>query len=199
MESGILEGYILGLISKEEREEVERLMESQEEIRLEVFRISQEIEGFAKKQAIPPDVTIKPLLMGIIDYDTRIGNGEVVTNPPVLGENSKIEDYADWLNREDMVLPHNFNEEIHLKIIGYNAEKTTGILWLKSGAPPETHETELERFLIVEGTCDIIIGNKVHSLVAGDFLEIPLFIEHRVKVTSSILCKAILERFSVAA
>lgn len=199
MESGILEGYVLGIISTEERKEVERLMESQEEIRLEVYRISQEIEAFALKQAVAPDVTIKPSLMGIIDYDTRIVGGEAVTNPPVLHTKSKIEDYADWLNRKDMVLPPNFDDEIYLKIIGHSAEKMTGILWLRSGAPPETHETELEKFLIVEGACDITIGDKVHSLVAGDFLEIPLFIEHNVKVTSSILCKVILERFSVAA
>jgi mannose-6-phosphate isomerase-like protein (cupin superfamily) len=52
----------------------------------------------------------------------------------------------------------------------------------------------MEHFLIVEGTCDITIGDKVHHLVPGDYLSIPLYIDHDVKVTSITPCKVILQR-----
>jgi mannose-6-phosphate isomerase-like protein (cupin superfamily) len=61
-------------------------------------------------------------------------------------------------------------------------------------SPAEIHHDEYERFLIVEGTCDITIEKKVHHLKSGDFLAIPLFANHTVKVTSNIPCKAILQR-----
>ena len=61
-------------------------------------------------------------------------------------------------------------------------------------APEEIHTNEFERFLIVEGSCDIQIGETVHQLQAGDFLSIPLFENHFVTVTSSIPCKVILQR-----
>ena len=59
---------------------------------------------------------------------------------------------------------------------------------------PEIHTKEYERFLIIEGTCDIKIGDDVFHLKAGDYKEIPLFIEHSLIVTSDIPCKVILQR-----
>ena len=144
--------------------------------------------------AITPDVTIKPFLIATIDYTERLQNGEAPTFPPLLHEGSSLSDYSEWLNRADLALPNGLNEEFHAKIIGYTPEATTAIIWLKHGAPIEVHENELERFMIVEGTCDIIIGEEVHQLAAGDFLAIPLHQPHSVKVTSAIPCKLILQR-----
>ncbi len=58
------------------------------------------------------------------------------------------------------------------------------------------HTHELEKFLILEGTCDITIEDEVYSLKAGDFLSIPLYNKHDVKVTSLNPCKAILQRIA---
>ena len=61
-------------------------------------------------------------------------------------------------------------------------------------SPIEVHTNELESFLILEGTCDITIGEEVHHLVTGDFISIPLHIGHSLIVTSNIPCKVILQR-----
>ena len=63
-------------------------------------------------------------------------------------------------------------------------------------APAEVHDNEYEKFLIIEGTCDITVDEDVYSLVPGDYFSIPLYKSHNIKVTSTIPCKAILQRLA---
>ncbi|MDB5012510.1 MAG: hypothetical protein JWQ25_712 [Daejeonella sp.] len=98
-----------------------------------------------------------------------------------------------WLNRKDMLLPDDA-ADVYAKIIGNVPDVITAIVWLKDLAPQEAHHTEYERFLIVEGSCEINIANEIYSLSVGDFLEIPLFKHHHVIVTSEMPCKIILQR-----
>ena len=193
--SGILELYVLGVTNKKENEEIEILASSHPDIREEIRNISIAIEDYAKQNAVAPDPTIKPFLMAMIDYTERLKSGEQPSFPPVLNENSSISDFDQWVNRTDIKLPENF-KDFYAKIIGYTAEVTTAIIWIKDMAPQEVHDHEFEKFLILEGTCDITIADEVHSLKAGDYLSIPLYKKHDVRITSSIPCKAILQRIA---
>lgn len=190
--SGILEAYVLGVASPEESDQVEQMASAHPEVREELDQLQISMEQYASKHRVQPHATMKPLLLATIDYSERLKNGEPAAFPPLLNANSKISDYAEWLDRPDMVPAP--GDDIFLKIIGYTPEVTTGIVWIKSMAPDEVHHDEHESFLIVEGTCDITIGDKVHKLVPGDYLTIPLHADHFVKVTSDIPCKVILER-----
>ncbi len=195
IESGILELYVFGVTNKKENEEIAKIALSHIEVREEINNISAAIEEYAKQNAVDLDPTIKPFLMAMIDYTERLKNGESPSFPPVLNENSKISDYDQWINRKDIKLPENF-KDFHATIIGYTPEVTTAIIWIKYMAPEEVHQHEFEKFLILEGTCNITIADEVHTLKAGDFLSIPLYKKHDVKITSSIPCKAILQRIA---
>ena len=193
IESGILESYVLGLTTDEESIEVRELSEKNEEIRDEIEKITIALQNYASSKAPAFNPMIKVLLFATIDYKERLKKGEAVSVPPILNENSKIEDYQPWLDRIDMVLPHDF-KEVHAKIIGFTREATTAIVWLKSMAPQEVHDNEYEKFLVLEGSCDITIDDKVHQLIPGDYLSIPLHSKHHVTITSKIPCKIILQR-----
>lgn len=193
IKSGILEIYVLGLTSDEENLAISTLAETNAEIRTEIKQLTNMLISYAEKNAPPVNPTIKPMVMAIIDYTERLTKGEVPTSPPILHAASSVTDYATWLNRQDMVVLADF-KDIHAKLIGSNAEATTAILWLKDSTPYEVHDKEHEKFLIIEGTCDIVTDDKVYSLVPGDYFSIPLHIGHVVKVTSPIPCKAILQR-----
>ena len=194
IDSGILEQYVLGNASSGDSAEVELRAAADPAIRQEIETICETLEAIAMANAVEPDPVIKPFLMATIDYEERIKKGEPFSAPPLLNENSKLEDYTDWLNRSDMVSPG--TDDIFAKIIGYTAEAITAIIWLKDYAPPEVHSKEYERFLIVEGTCNITVGDEVTQLVPGDYFAIPLHKSHFVKVTSSIPCKLILQRIA---
>lgn len=195
IQSGILEMYVLGITTPEETKEVEEMAKKHSEVRAEIDKISKDIELYAQMHAVTPSPTIKPFLMASIDYSERIKNGEVPSFPPVLNDNSKIEDYKEWLDRKDIFKPADFTD-FHAKIIGYTPQMITAIIWIGQMAPAETHDDEHEKFLILEGTCDITVENDVHHLKAGDYFAIPLHKTHMVKVTSDIPCKAILQRMA---
>jgi len=193
IESGILELYVLGNLTEYEIVEVQLLAATHPLIAQEIFDIEQSLEKYALSQPLQPDVMVKPTIFSTIDFIDRITKGEPASFPPLLHEGSKISDYAEWLNRDDMQFPDDF-VDFHGKIIAHNEIASTLIVWLKDGTPAETHTNELERFLIIEGTCTIIIDKDEFCLKAGDVMSIPLYKSHFVKVTSLFPCKVILQR-----
>lgn len=193
IESGILELYVLGLASEDEKKQVELMSSLYDEVNREIEIISESLIAVAASNAPVPNATVKPLLMATIDYSQRIKNGEVPANPPILHEASIINDYSEWLNRMDMVLPEK-HDDIFVKLIAQTPKAISAIVWIKHETPAEVHGIEHEKFLIIEGTCNIIIDGKTHSMKAGDYMSIPLHASHVVKVTSKIPCKVILQR-----
>lgn len=195
MESGILECYVLGNSTPQEIELVEQMAISFNEVAEEIDLIGEALEMYALSNAVTPDANVKPFLLATIDYTHRLTNGEEPSFPPLLKDGSAISDFSPWLERDDMVLPPGFTD-LHARIIGYSSNVITAITWIKDMAPQEVHDNEYEKFLIVEGTCNIIVEARVYSLVPGDYFAIPLHKKHQVMVTSSIPCKVILQRLA---
>jgi len=193
IESGVLEMYVMGVAGPEECAEVEQMAAQHPEIRKAIDEIGRSIEQYAAAHAVEPHATMKPLILAAIDYIDRLKGGETPGFPPILGEHSRVEDYKEWLDRPDMILPGDA-DQLHARLIGYTPEATTAIIWVKEATPYEVHDHEYERFLIVEGTCEIIVDNEVHVMGPGDYLQIPLHKGHIAKVTSKIPCKIILQR-----
>lgn len=198
--SGILELYVLRETSEKDDDEVEEMLRLYPEIIAgEIMEIGEIQERIALENPIEPDPIIRPFLLATIDYMTRLKNGEPFAVAPELSENSMIQEYNEFIERKDMVAPEDF-EGIFAKIISAVPDKMiTAIVWLREMAPQEVHDDEFERFLILEGTCEITIGNEVHALGRGNYLQIPLHRNHHVIVTSIIPCKILLQRVKVAA
>lgn len=194
IESGILELYVLGIASPDEYEEIEKMAASDPAILREIQVISKSLEKYLASYSLEPSPIIKPFLVATIDYSERLKNGEPVSFPPLLHKHSILEDYAYWLNQHDMVFPGSDN--ISAKIIGCTDKVTTAIVWIRNYTPKEIHDNEYERFLVIEGTCDIFVTDKINHLAPGDYFAIPLHEYHTVKVTSSIPCKVILQRIA---
>lgn len=195
LQSGLLELYAMGTLQGSELELVIEAIRKDPLIKEEFNQLEDSLFLLAQANAVAPPLTLKPLLLAKIDYMERLKQGEIPVKAPILNSDSRIKDFERWLNREDMTLKENF-EAIQVNIIADEPEKLTAIIWLRYGAPPEVHSGEYEKFLVVEGSCDITIGTNVHSLKAGDFLSIPLHISHHVNVTSVIPCKIILQRMA---
>lgn len=195
LESGLLELYVIGDLSSAENEIVENAIAQNPALKQEIQEIEKTLEAYAMAHASEIPATVKPMLLTMNNYQERLANGEKPQNPPVLSKDSNPSEFKEWLERPDLQEPDAY-DSMAGRIIGANEDKTTMIVWLKEGAPPEVHTDEIEKFLIVEGTCDITIGETKHSLKAGDYLEIPLFISHHVVVTSTFRCKIILERYA---
>lgn len=195
IETGILELYVLGEIGPSEQLEVEKMRENHPEVASEIKAIQETIEKLALENSMEPHPSLKPLMLATFNYINRLEHGEAFSIAPVLTKDSKIADFEQWINEENRVAPENF-EEIHASIITATPEMTCAIVWIKNMAPDEVHHAEHERFLILEGTCTIVVGETENKLVPGDFFEIPLYEDHKVIVTSAIPCKVILQRIA---
>jgi len=191
--SGMLEAYVLGLTDSKETLEVEQMAAESDEILVVINRISEDFEGYLKANSVPPPATAKPFLLATIDYTDRLEKGEQPAFPPVLHQGSRIKDYVEWLHRDDMILPGNFGD-MHVKIIGYTPGVNTAIVWLKGLSVQEIHDQEVENFLIVEGLCDITVGEEAYQLVPGDYFSVPLHTHHTVTVSPDVVCKIVLQR-----
>ncbi|CAN5913876.1 hypothetical protein BH24BAC1_BH24BAC1_26060 [soil metagenome] len=196
IESGVLELYVMGATTAEEAKEVERMAAAYGEVRQEINRIQETVEASALAHTVSPKPAIKPLLLATIDYIDRLEKEGPAAVPPLLSETSRIEDFAPWLHQEDQNLPDDF-EDIFVRIIGFSPEASTAIVWLKDMPYYEVHDKEYESFLIVEGTCDVIVEEDTFPLGPGDFFTVPLHARHRVIATSQAPCKAILQRLAV--
>jgi len=198
IESGIIEMYVMGLSSDAESAEIEKLARVHPEIRAEIDEISDALVNLEKNhgQHKPQlSANVKPFLMAIIDYSERLKNGEQAAVPPVLNEQSHAADFSEWLNREDMVYDDADGDTL-ARIIGHTPQGMTAIVWMKKGSPVEMHDKEYEKFLILEGSCNIVTKDRVYSLAPGDYFQIPLHLSHSVEVTSKQPCKVILQRMA---
>lgn len=191
--SGILEMYVMGMTTKEETEEIQHLYDTNIFVKNEIDEIAAALDILTSSIQADINPSVKPMIMSTIHFTERLKNGEEVIMAPLLNESSQINDYKMWIERDDMQ-DYNREDEIDAKVISASPEATTMIVWLKKGAPIEVHDSEMEHFLILEGTCTITIGEETHHLVPGNYLSIPLYVDHSVKVTSKTPCKVILQR-----
>ena len=195
--SGILELYILEHTSLEENKEVEEMALVYPELLEHIKSIEISMEKHAAEIGVKPSSGVEPDLMSKIDLMKRLEDGEVLLDVPLLSPSSQISEYQQWINREDMVVDDIDFEGVVAKVIGHSRTAMTAIIWVRDMTPDETHTKVYERFLILEGTCKVDVEGDLHSLQSGDYFEIPLHKHHVVTVTSSIPCKAILQRVYV--
>ena len=195
IESGIIDLYVLGATTPEETVEVEKLAISFPEILNEINLIKSTLTDLSNINKKNPGVTVKPFLFASIDYMERLQGGEIPINPPILSSESKISDFQEWLSRDDMVIPGDF-KDYHIKILSHTPAMSCAIVWIEHEAPFEVHDNELEKLLIIEGSCEITYGDYVKQFYPGDFFDVPMHTDHRVLITSEIPCKVILQRIA---
>ncbi len=192
---GILELYCLGLTALEENDLILKDLKDHPELQNEIESTLSVIIKYFEKKTKLLNATIKPTILATIDYIQRLKNGEAPSFPPILHKGSKISDYTTWLAKKDMNTPDDY-ADVFIKIISSQISVITAIVWLKEDVPYEEHNYEYEKFLILEGSCEILLSKKVVSLEKGDYFSVPLHVEHFIKVTSKIPCKLILQKIA---
>ncbi|GAA4298644.1 cupin domain-containing protein [Nibribacter koreensis] len=195
LESGLLELYIMGAATPEETALVEQMAQLYPQVQAELTQISLTLEAYAHAHAVEPCANVKPLLLATIAYMERLKAGEPVVEVPLLTPTSTAEAYEPWFSRPDLALPED-SENIHAHLLAATPEVITAIAWLKNQSNEEVHHDQLERFLILEGSCIITAGDKQYSLTVGDFYEVPLHTPHTIKVTSTNPYKVIIQRIA---
>lgn len=97
IESGILEEYVLGTVSPQEKQEVECLSKIYPEIKEELGKLEQALEGYAFEFQTPPPLELKDKIFGQMNFGPELINEE--TADPV------VEDNTVELHKETKIVP----------------------------------------------------------------------------------------------
>jgi mannose-6-phosphate isomerase-like protein (cupin superfamily) len=180
IKSGILEQYCLGLLNADEQAEIVRLSLIYPEIKQELNEIEKAIEKIALTNAVSPKIDLRSKILkslGFADEDKRLD----INNLPVTDKNSN---HQSWLNAVEHLIPAEPFDDFLCTVLRQDTHIAQMLVITKVDVPPETHDDIAESFFILKGECVCTVGGHIYHLGPGDFLDIPLYQEHNVKMLS---------------
>ena len=190
--SGILELYVLDLLSQAEKIGVERMLKVYPILREEVLAIETDLENYAHINAIPPSKKLEKEITEIVN-NLSIEQHISFEQLPRINEYSN---YLNWLPLIEPIKPNKIDDGIFNKVLQHNEQITQVLVVSEINIPEEIHDDELESFLILEGYCECIVSGKSRFMGPGDFMAIPLYEPHDVIVKSKQVI-AILQRVKI--
>ena len=190
--SGILELYVLDLLSQAEKIGVERMLKVYPILREEVLAIESALENYAHINAIPPSKKLEREITEIVN-NLSIEQHISFEQLPRINEYSN---YLNWLPLIEPIKPNKIDDGIFNKVLQHNEQITQVLVISEINIPEEIHDDELESFLILEGNCECIVSGKSRFMGPGDFMAIPLYEPHDVIVKSKQVT-AILQRVKI--
>lgn len=185
--------YALGLLAPEEALALEAEAVRTPALRAEIDGAQDLLAQLAEATPVAPPPALRDRILARVERIEAQRKAE--GRPPVLHAASRIADYSVWADNPLHTRPADAGP-LHVIELDRGAEGATALVWLTHGAPEEVHVDVLEKFLILEGSCEIIVGGTVHPLWPGGYLSIPLHIPHTVRITSTIPCKILLQRIA---
>lgn len=189
----LVERYVLGLLDVETAQRVEATAVHDVQVREMLKELQEAMARHASDNAAQPPTALRSHVIQAIQLEVE--KERASGRPPLLHNKSTIVDFASWTGAEH-VRPEG-SGNVHYILLDESDDRQTALVWLEHEEPTEIHTNCVERFLILEGTCDVTIGKELHGLIPGNVITIPMFTEHSVRVTSTIPCKAILQRVMV--
>lgn len=188
--SGRIEEYCLGLLTVAESSELERFAELHPEIKTEIEETRRALDRFSETMEKRPSQPLRDKIFQSI-FDVSAEEAEERSRSTFI---SKHSDLTFWREKIAHIQEPGQRSNIHLEPITLDGKTEQYVAWVKTQVDDEVHEDMVESFLIVEGTCRCFLNEQAYDLKPGDFLEIPLYTNHNLTVTSEQNVKAILQR-----
>ena len=188
--SGILEEYCLGLLNEEEQSFLIQMTMLYPEVKEELIAVELMVEELALVTAVKPSRDLKKNILSKLgfDPDTLLD----LSHLPAVDDNT---DHQTWLNALDHLIPADPSEDFLMQEIRKDEQYQQMLVVTKNNVPEEEHGDFIESFFILKGKCECKVGNELHKLAEGDFLEIPLHVKHDIKITSPYVIAVLQYRF----
>lgn len=195
LQSDQLGQYALGLLGPDEIADVERIAAAYPAVRLELDRLMQALNQYVSEECVTPSPALKSRVMMQL---SQLGK------PPAFGLNALplINAYSDadqWQRTVASIKAPDNYRNLFVHILRQDGEAEQFLVWVKQMINPEIHHDERESFLILEGRCECSIEGGLVQLSVGDYLAVPVDLEHTVRVISDTPVKAIIQRLKIAA
>ncbi|HWJ30412.1 MAG TPA: hypothetical protein VNS32_28015 [Flavisolibacter sp.] len=189
----IIELYCLGMLSEDERMDVQQQAENNEAIKKEIEHYQQSMKPYEKPgQSFGHISHFKARTMELLE-NLKLEEAADIHDLPLI---NKYTETAAWLKMVKPVLPAQLDRNMFIKELRNNGTVSQTVIWTAVNYPDEVHDDVHECFIILEGRCVCFIEDEMFELGPGGYLEIPLFKHHDVKVLEPVL--AVVQRLKVA-
>jgi mannose-6-phosphate isomerase-like protein (cupin superfamily) len=192
--SGIIEDYCLGLLNREESNNVLMQSKLHPEIKQVIDEFMNSLEEYAIDSNIALPETTKQKVLQLLD-NLKLEEEKNIHDLPLL---NKYTDHKNWLRIVEPVLPETLNEKIFVRELRNDDQVSQTLIWTAVHYPDEVHEDVQECFIILRGKCRCYIEDKFIELGPGGFLEIPMYSHHNVEVLGTDPVLAVVQRIKVA-
>jgi mannose-6-phosphate isomerase-like protein (cupin superfamily) len=190
IESGVLEAYCLGLLGEEEEAYLIQMTMLYPEVKAELTAIEIVMEKMADLDAVEPNVLVKQRVLSALGFnETALLN---IDNLPVI---SNTGDPEPWLNIFSHLIPAEPSEDFVSHVIRDDEQVQQVLVISATNVPEEQHGDFLESFFILQGRCQCTIGGNFYTLGPGDFIEIPLYTKHDIKLVTPHVTAILQYRF----
>ena len=190
--SGILQGYWLGILSEEEMVSVRRMAGKHPEIAAELAANEEAMRMFLINHSYTPPNSLKKEIWQVIE-NLESEKKFTVDKTPVI---NRYSDHKSWMKVVAPLLPVEIEGDVFTQVIRNDGKVTQTLIKSKVDYPDEVHEDVYESFIVLEGECECYIGEDIIRLGPGGFINIPLHEHHDVKVLSPYVV-AIQQRIAV--
>lgn len=175
---GVLHDYCTDNLPPSGRAEVERMCEQYPEVNKELQQLQNVLEKLAEGTAKEPAQETKQHIWNTLNNINKERAGDL-NDLPVI---NKYSDYNNWKRMVSPLMPEHFpGETLYVPLRNSDGIMQSLVISYEN-AEDEKHEHEKESFLLLEGECECCVGDDLVHLRAGGFIEMPLNINHNVKL-----------------
>jgi mannose-6-phosphate isomerase-like protein (cupin superfamily) len=196
--SGVLERYAMGIATPREIRDVVQWSLQYPAVREELDEIIQALDTYAEMRGKVPRPELKQRIL------SAVFSPQESTSPTRIDPGHRIPDVVEkpdlsfWLSLTANLFPPAAYDNIHSQRLEKTPQRTTLVVWAQRFVPEEVHTDIIERFMILQGACTCYFNGEEHvRMAAGDTLEIPLHVRHRLEITSSQPLQAIVQKIVV--
>ncbi|MBL7951893.1 MAG: cupin domain-containing protein [Flavobacteriales bacterium] len=187
-EPGTLELYVLGALAPDQMDRVRQAVEQDAAVRRAVEDLQHALETLAWVRSTPPPPELRDRILG-----TWAHVAADHTPMCVIDDHTRTADLPGWIFALADPAPGDY-ENMHVHYLDCPPELASAVVWVKHYVTEEEHDACHESFHILEGRCEVLIGDVVRHMGPGESITIPLHVPHSVRVTSSYPCKAVVQR-----
>jgi mannose-6-phosphate isomerase-like protein (cupin superfamily) len=192
IDSDRLTDYVLGECTAQEALEIELAASMYPEVAEVLDGLRHVNEALVMQASIRPPAAARARFADFIAANEMPADGWAIVMPSISAA-SQPADFQPWLDR---IGAADLNPTENLTAVPLEVDKamTTLFVVLNELLEEEVHLNAIERFLVLQGSCIVRMGERDVVLQEGDCYSIPKFTPHTVIVTSAIACKLIVQQ-----
>jgi mannose-6-phosphate isomerase-like protein (cupin superfamily) len=178
--SGKVYGYCLGLLSGAEKVAFEQALSIYPELQLALHSAQETLNGHAPLRSIPDSINVRETVWSALENLNKEEQMDLQHLPLI----NKYSDYRKWLAMVTPLLPSSVGVDNFTHVLYHDSKRTQVLTKATSSIPDEVHDDLKESFIVLEGECECYIGEDIVRMKAGDFIDIPMYVSHNVRLVS---------------